>query len=218
MVESCPAYLPKAWPSPTTLTFKHACLVQVRVGYSCEDKIIAWHERSLRSLAVNNSKMKYLNIQLHGLSGRAHPTIHGILTTQDVKKLRLHMKFLTCDILTDEPSADTTCPLCHSPSPNPTEHALVSCQALSEVRSRIFPELLNTAAQVQPMSGILSYDIPPPIMTQFILDCTSLNLPDSVRIPAHNPRIFEIYRISRDWCFAIAGERARLLSQQKYRN
>ena len=139
-------------------------------------KIIAWHERSLRSLAVNNSKMKYLNIQLHGLSGRAHPTIHGILTTQDVKKLRLHMKFLTCDILTDELSADTTCPLCHSPSPDPTEHALVSCQALSEVRSRIFPELLNTAAQVQPMSGILSYDIPPPIMTQFILDCTSLNL------------------------------------------
>ena len=48
-------------------------------------------------------------------------------------------------------------------------------------------------------------------MTQFVLDCTSINLPDIYRIPAHNKRISEIFRISRDWCFGISSERARLL-------
>ena len=180
-------------------------------------RITAWHESSLRSLAEHNSKMKYLNVQLHGLSGRAHPANLNIRTTQDVKKLRLHLKFLTCDILNDTSSAGPACSLCKQPSAgaDPTEHVLVSCQALSEVRGRIFPQLMNAVSQVQPMSGILAYNVPPPILTQFILDCTSLNLPDSIRIPAHNPRISELYRISRDWCFAIASERTRRLGQLK---
>ena len=153
-----------------------------------------------------------------GLSGRPHPILHNICTTQDVKKLRLHIKCLTCDFITNErlaktrPNRSSACDLCSAPSES-VEHALVSCMATAEVRRRIFPELLNVVAQVQPLCGILNCQPPPPnpVLTQFILDCTSFNLPESCRIPAHNPEVYKVYRISRDWCFAISKERSRLL-------
>ena len=159
--------------------------------------------------------MRFLNVQLSGLSGRPHPALQNIQTTQDCKKLRLHLKFLTCDLITDTDKSTPilACTLCSASITDSTEHVLVTCRALSEVRRRLFPELMNTVLQVQPMSGILYADVPPLILTQFILDCSSPNLPCSVRVPAHNPKIPEIYRASRDWCFAMANERFRLLRQ-----
>ena len=165
--------------------------------------------------------MKYLNVQLSGLTGRPHPVLQNIQTTQDCKKLRLHLKFLTCDLITDPDSSTSSlaCILCNSASiPDSTEHVLMSCHTLSEVRSRMLPELMNTVYQVQPMSEILSGDVSLFVMTQFILDCSSPNLPCNVRIPAHNPRISEVYRVARDWCFAIASERFRLLRQLRQCN
>ena len=140
-----------------------------------------------------------------------------IQTTRDCKKVRSHLKFLTCDLVHHSPTSQA-CFLCNDCSTVTTEHILVTCRALSEVRERIFPELINTVAQVQPLSGILSYNIPAPTLTQFVLDCSSFNLPDNIRIPVHNPRISEIYRAARDWCFAISNERSRLLKQIRQTN
>ena len=176
-------------------------------------KIISWHEKSLRSQALNNSKMKYLNVQLHGLCGRSHPALQYILTTQDSKKLRVHLKLLTCDYIRYDSQACSLCNDSNDDIPDLTEHILVTCQATSSVRQRLFPELMNTVSRVQPTSSILLYNVSPSILTQFILDCTSINLPDSVRIPMHNPDITDIYRIARDWCFAAHSERVRLLKQ-----
>ena len=144
----------------------------------------------------------------------------NIETTQDCKKLRLYLKFLTCDLITDTDSSTSSlaCSLCTAVITDSTEHVLVSCRKLSEVRNRLFPELMNKVSQVQPMSGILSANVPPYILTQFILDCSSPNLPSNYRIPAHNPMISEIYRAARDWCFAIANERFRLLKQPRQCN
>ena len=161
--------------------------------------------------------MIYLNVQLAGLSGRPHPILHNICTTQDAKKLRLHIKFLTCDIMTNDrlsktrPNRSSACDLCSAPLDS-VEHVLVSCNATAEVRRRLYPELLNVVAQVQPLCEILHCQSPPPnpVLAQFILDCTSINLPESFRIPAHNPEVHKVCKISRDWCFAINSERSRL--------
>ena len=61
-------------------------------------RVTVWHEWQLRELSVINSKMKYFNV----LSGRLHVVLPNIFTTQDVKKLRLLLKFLTCDFLCNE--------------------------------------------------------------------------------------------------------------------
>ena len=184
------------------------CLVKTRVTI--------WFENYLRRLSIGNSKMKYLNVQISGLTGASHPALHNISTTQDAKKLRLHLKFLTCDFLTnerlsnDQPNLSPACSLCDHPVES-IEHVLVACNATSEVRSRLLPNLMNVVANVQPKCGILLYNPPASILTQFILDCTSLNLPDSIRIPLHNPGISAIYKISRDWCFAASSERSSCL-------
>ena len=179
-------------------------------------KVTIWHEKNLRTISLTNSKMSYLNVLLLGLSGRPHPALQNIYSTQDARKLRLHLKFLTCDYLTnerlatDQPGRDPACLLCKAPVDS-IEHVVMSCKATEEIRRRLLPDLLNTVSKVQPSCQILEYLPPPPIMTQFVLDCTSFNLPDPIRIPFHNPCLSEIFRISRDWCFGISKERFRLL-------
>ena len=146
------------------------------------------------------------------------------MTTREAKKLRLHIKFLSGDFLTnerraiDQPALNPACSLCLARVPSiitteSTEHVLVSCRATSGVRSRLYPELMNTVAKVQPMSRILDKNVSPKILAQFITDCASFNLPTSVRIPVHNPGISEIYSVVRNWCYGIARERSRLLKQ-----
>ena len=127
-------------------------------------KITVWHERNLRRMSEENSKMRFLNVQLSGLSGRPHPALQNIQTTQDSKKLRLHLKFLTCDLITDTVQCDTNnstsalaCTLCSASITDSTVHTLVTCRALTEVRNRLFPEFMNTVSHVQPMSGILMF-------------------------------------------------------------
>ena len=170
----------------------------------------------MRTKSLTNSKMNFLNIHLHGLSGQPHVVLHNISTTQAAKKLRIHLKFLTNDFLTnerlslDQPHLSPACVLCQAPLDS-TEHVLLLCKATSDIRRRLLPELLNTIATVQPMCRILAMDPPPHILTQFLLDCSSINLPEPYRIPAHNPRISEIYSVSRDWTFGISTERSRLL-------
>ena len=97
----------------------------------------------------------YLNVKVLGLSGCPHPAIQNIFTTQDVKKLRLHVKFLTCDYLTNEmlalnhPGKDPGCQLCPEAPTDSIEHVIMSCRATSDVRDRLLPELLNAVAVAQ---------------------------------------------------------------------
>ena len=48
-------------------------------------KVTVYYEQKLRTDSVYNTKMRYLNVQLSGLSGRPHPALLGIISTQDVK-------------------------------------------------------------------------------------------------------------------------------------
>ena len=191
-----------AWPKSTW-----NCLVKT--------KVTIFFENELRRKSKSNSKMNYLNVQLSGLSGRPHPAIRNILTTQDARKLRHHLKFLAGDFLTaeraaiDQPNLSPACKLCCAPVES-VEHVLLACTATAEVRHRILPELMNTVSAVQPNSHILQKPSAPQL-SQFILDCTSFNLAENNRVPAHNPGIAAIYKVSRDFCYAISNARAKLL-------
>ena len=128
----------------------------------------------------------------------------------------LHLKFLIFDILTnerksiDQPSISPACDLCDAPLDS-IDHVLSSFGATSDVRNRLFPELMNVVKQVQPMSQILQCHPPAPILTQFILDCSSLNLPSSIRIQNTHPDICFIVKACGDLCHAVHKERLRLL-------
>ena len=71
----------------------------------------------------------------------------------------------------------------------PTEdlvHVFTRCRATPDARHRIMPELLNTACAWH-SSNALHTSTPHDSLTQFILDCSSLNLPSSIRIPSDHP-------------------------------
>ena len=55
-------------------------------------KITVFHENELRTKADKNNCMKYLNVKLIGLNGKFHPCLSGIVTTEEFKKLRPHLK------------------------------------------------------------------------------------------------------------------------------
>ena len=170
-------------------------------------KVIAYHEMEQRNNSVTNSRLKNLNVSLLGLSGHPHPALLNKRYTQDARKLRLHVKLLAGDCLTGEvlascqPHLSPACKLCLNPLEN-TEHVLVSCNATKHIRQRILPELLNAISIVKPESVLLNNH---PQLCQFILDCTSINLEENIRIPAHNPATALIFKLSRDWCFAVSN-------------
>ena len=105
-------------PSPLSILLQPNPCSKEEWNTMVTTRIICWHERMQRSSSLCNSKMTYLNVQLHGLSGRPHPALQHIYNTQDVKKLRLHLKFLTSDYLTndrlalDQPDKSPACSLC----------------------------------------------------------------------------------------------------------
>ena len=73
-----------AWPSE-----RWKSLVKISVT--------AHYESAWRSRAANNSRLGLLNVQTIGLSGRPHPVLSNILTTQEVMKSRIHIKMLAGD-------------------------------------------------------------------------------------------------------------------------
>ena len=171
-------------------------------------RVTAWHERNLRFASLTNSKMSYLNVQLLGLSGKAHPTLHHITNTLEVRKFRSHMKLLTCDFGHD-PLKPFLCHLCGN-VPLTSQHLLMTCKHTSDVTQRMMPDLLNAIAQICPYSRLLKYIPLPGLLTQFLFDCTSFNLPNDIRISPENPNIFQIFHTSRNWCYAAmraAGRR-----------
>ena len=50
-------------------------------------------------------------------------------------------------------------------------------------------------------------------LAQFILDCTSFNLPDSHRIDVNCNHVATVFNVSRDFCYAVHSSR---MEQLKY--
>ena len=85
-------------------------------------KITDFHERELRFKAQKSEGMKYLNVQMAGLRGRNHPCLPNTVTTNEVRKLRPYLKFLSGDYLTylkkfeNTNQGTPTCKICHADS------------------------------------------------------------------------------------------------------
>ena len=191
---------------------------KVRWKHHVQALVTSYHERVLRYKAATNSKLSFLNVQTLGLSGRLHPTIAWVQTTQDVEIVRPHVKMLTGDYqcyayLGSDRGADQSCKLCTQPPcrPAPPEdlvHLLTQCRATADTRDRYLPDLLNLIAAHLPSNEILFHHPSPSLLTQFLLDCSSLNLPSDIRIPPKHPSFtfitrqcsVMIYGIHRDRC------------------
>ena len=162
----------------------------------------------------------YLHIQVTGLSGRLHPTLDWVQTTQDVAIIRPHIKMLSGDYqcyayLGKDRGTDPSCRLCQALSINPTpaedlEHLLSQCRATAETRARYIPDLLNILAAYFPTNSLVLHLVPN-ILTQFLLDCSSLNLPTDTRIPTNHHSFITITRQCSVMINGIHRDRCRQL-------
>ena len=113
--------------------------------------------------------------------------------------------------------SDPQCLLCKglSGNPSPTEdmcHLLTTCRATANTRARVLPDLLNTVARFFPNNGIVNTESKA-MLTQFILDPTSLNLQNHLRLQPCDRNLSHVLRICSNYCFAIHKDRMRQLTQ-----
>ena len=164
-------------PDPLTL-ISNPLWPKVRWNAHMKTAIAAHHESLWRSKAASNSKLTFLNVQATGLSGRPHPVLMGINTTQDVVFSRVHLKMLAGDYLCyanldKDRATGAHCRLCYAVSreyPPPAEtmiHLLTMCRGTAEIRTKVTSELLNILAKHFPSNDLLN-NHPHDRLTQFI--------------------------------------------------
>ena len=144
-------------------------------------RIRAFHESDLRIQAVPNEKLKFFNVSMIGLSGRHHPVLSGLLTVNDVKKSRHHLKMLAGDLYTYEVKSAQSggsphCRICCEMKSESISHILTYCSAYSEVRLRIFQEIAYLCMQSKSGIDFAQLVKDNELLCQFILDPTSMNL------------------------------------------
>ena len=139
-----------------------------------------------------------------------HPALSGIVTVNDVKKSRHHLKMLVGDLFTYEKKSEQSggspyCRLCDENKNETVSHILTFCSAYSDTRLRILEELANlcklSISNVDFSDILKSSDN----LCQFILDPTSMNL--SRRVNMNDPLLGTFFKISRDICSSISEQR-----------
>ena len=104
--------------APGRSKFKNDVMIRIR----------AFHEQDLRRNA-DPEKLKYFNTSVLGLSGRHHPALSGIITVNDVKKSRYHLKMLVGDLFTYQVKSEQSggsphCRLCTDMEDETISHIL----------------------------------------------------------------------------------------------
>ena len=183
--------------------------------------VLTYHEALWRKKAENNPKLQYLNVQATGLTSRPHPMLSWILTTQDVMLARPHIKMLAGDLLcysylAHDRGIASHCRLCQAMSPYPAppedyEHILTRCRATSDTRCSKLPGLYNTIAQYNDQHRLLTVSSHP-VLTQFVIDCASLNLPADTRVPPDHPSYAAVSKQCSIYIYAILKDRTRQLT------
>ena len=177
-------------------------------------KVAAYFENTLRIAAYKNSQMIYLNVSITGLRGRRHPALSNLSTTWEVKKSRIHLKFLSGNYLTYKQKAEQsggspTCRICLSNCDETICHILTTCKGLADVRHKMFPEFRSLSSQTK---NHIDFDLYiDDNLCQFLLDPTSFNL--SARVSLQDPLVPDFFQLSRDFCYVVDKTRIGMLTE-----
>ena len=184
--------------------------------------VISYHEGVLRQKAIGNIKLQFFNVQVTGLSGKLHPALSWVLTTRDVMIIRPHIKMLSGDYmcyeyLAHDRGVSPHCRMCQHTThlQAPTEnmvHLLTRCRATADTRVRLMPDILNLVSDLIPNNRLLTSPTHDQL-TQFLLDCSSLNLASDIRVPHTHPGHKLIARQCSTTIYAIHMDRTRQMKK-----
>ena len=185
----------------------------------CTTMVTVYHEKQLREAATGNWKMDLFNVQMSSLRGKPHPILTGVDTVRQVMKLRPQIKMLCGDYLTygtlaKQGDGSGHCRLCPGEWED-IRHILTECEATRVARDNVLPQLRDVLANVAPNVDYNDLAKDPKILSQFIVDCTSMNLPNESRINMSNSHMHEIFEITRDLCYCSHNLRMKALQTVK---
>ena len=180
-------------------------------------KISSFHEKELKEQASSNSKMLYFNVNLFSLRGRHHPCLDNIITTEDVKKVRAHLKFLCGDYFTYETRYNQTgkgssiCKMCYL-EPESICHIAAECKEYDDIRTRITSEVKMLLSKMN-LSNTQKIFENENVFTQFMIDPSSFNLDSDCRVNINDPMLNNLFKLSRDFFYVIDNTRKKKLKQ-----
>ena len=137
-----------------------------------------------------------------------------MITTRDVKLSRPHIRFLTGDYLTykiksDQSGGSPHCRICTAGEDETVCHVISSCSALRLQREKVLEEFWKLCKSTKNQIDFSEVMKNEEKLCQFILDPTSLNLPN--RVSPNDPLLTQFFQLSRDFCFIIDKKRVELI-------
>ena len=164
--------------------------------------------------------MGYLNVSALSLRGKPHPSLWGATTTSEVKEMRPHLKMLCGDyysyaVRAAQSGGSSHCRLCgfHTEDIN----HIINCLETSKAKFDTLGYLSNAVHQTKYPINFTSLS-ESKFFTQFILDCTSMNLPNQFRVNIRDPAVTNIFKAARKMVNSIHSERLRKLKKLENRN
>ena len=138
-------------------------------------KITVYYENVLRQSAMKNEQMKYLNISTLGLRGRHHPALSNMITTNDVKLSRPHVKFLAGNYLTyqirsEQSGGSPRCRICPTECPETVSHVISTCSGMAVERERLLTEFSDLCKKTKTEIIFDEISKDEELLCQFILD------------------------------------------------
>ena len=103
------------------------------------------------------------------------------------------------------------CRICPSGQIEDISHVLTQCSATEDVRKNILNEVETITRKAKSSVDFTAVTNNNITLTQFILDCTSLNLENGERIHINDPHVTVLFNMTRKLCHAIHSERMRKL-------
>ena len=111
------------------------------------------------------------------------------------------------------------CPDLGPDLPRPREdvqHIVTECEATRQTRERVMTSLRSCVESMnmdpRAIHELFNDNV---VLCQFILDCSSLNLANHIRMNISDARLTEVVKICRDICYAIHNDRLRQLKMLK---
>ena len=158
--------------------------------------------------------MKLFNTNLIGLQGHPHPAITDLNSTWEVRKARPHMKiiagnYLTYQVKSEQSGGSATCRICDSGCPETIEHFITACKSLEPERQRIIPEFHALCKATKNKVNFEFIQNDENTLCQFIVDPTSMNLPQRVNLS--DPLVSKFFTLSRDICYSLDKRRMNIL-------
>ena len=182
-------------------------------------RITAFYEKELRIEASHNSCMEYFNVSVSGLRGRHHPALSNMITTDEVRTGRCHLKMLCGDYLTYKKKSDQSggsphCRACDEENQSEDiSHILTQCSAYTAIRTEILEEIEKLCEKTKSNISFNEIVSDEHELCQFILDPTSLNLKQ--RVSPYDPVLGDLFKSSRILCHKVNNTRWNILNMKK---